>query len=84
MLTGSEENSIMIWDLNTFNIISHFVFDENAKGVDRILNNLEFSIDSINFQLDNFFLCTSRKRIAYYDLNEIINGSAKDRFEGFS
>ncbi len=49
MLTGSEENSIMIWDLNTFNIISHFVFDENAKGVDRILNNLEFSIDSIYF-----------------------------------
>ena len=58
MISGSEEGSLVLWDLKNFNILASFLLEPNAKGLDRKILSTHFSIDgkNKNFVITNLFL----------------------------
>lgn len=45
MLTGSEEGSVILWDLDGFKIKQVFALDTNVRGVDKMVISTKFSLD---------------------------------------
>lgn len=68
-VTGSEEGSVIFWDVVKGKIINCFNIED-----DQIMYNAKKrkAILSLNFSFDESYLvCNSRKRISYYYLNDL-------------